>query len=315
MWWSLLVAEALARAPMNGVLVGASIGADASFVEPRLDDPAAVMRPGPDFGFELWGTSGTRRHGFRGGLVYQMGYTTANEEILPTLHLGGGVGLGGFWKAKHGRWGTATGAVGAGGAWVWTREDETYVAVGPWTRAEVASGFPIGKAGALEIGPYVVIQPPIRVGDPLPWHGDYWGQLGIEVTLFAFGKASASEMPERDYTPVLDPATPVDRGFVDHSDPTPSDAPAPGTDPDPDAPPPRGKPGPDRAPGDHPAPKGKPGPDTAPGTAAPAPPGKAAPKPPAQDGNVVHRQPGSPAAAPAPTPPGKKHKKKGKKAH
>ncbi|MCB9684293.1 MAG: hypothetical protein H6735_04530 [Alphaproteobacteria bacterium] len=286
LWWMAMMA-ADAKAPMKGVLVGGSVALDAVFLEPRLDEHPAWMRLGPDFGFELWGTSGTRKHGFRGGIVYQMGLTPATDDVLPTMHLGGGMAFGGFWKAKKGRWGTANGAVGAGAGWVWTRNDETYVAVGPWMRAEVASGWPIGKAGAVELGPYAVLEPPIRVGDDLPWRGDYWGQIGVELTLMAFGKShgGGSSPP-----PTHDPAP------VQHLDPTPHGDPTPHTDPtphdDPSPPPPRGKPGPDRAP-DKPAPRGEPGPDRAP------------------DGGGVKRPDSAPA--PAPKPGGKKKKGGGKK--
>ncbi len=248
-----IVAAAAARVPMNGLLVGGSVAADVVWLEPTLAETPDYFRVGPDFGFELWGTSGKRKGGVRAGILFQGGFTPPGETANTSFRLGGGAGVGGIWGAKEGSYGTAHIGLGLGGYGVSAKErDLKYGTAMVWTRGELASGFRLGKHGALEIGPYAVLLPPLRLQDG-PWKGDYWGHMGFELTLMGFapsrGGGSSSPPPSAQPRPVAPDPRPG-------SDPTP---PRPGSDPTPGKQP-RGGPG-----SDSPPPKaGGPGSDSPP---------------------------------------------------
>jgi hypothetical protein len=212
---------AFAKAPMNGVLVGGSVAGALTVQEPTLDQRVRWLGAGPDFGFELWGTTGRRKGGVRAGILFQLGFTPGGETTRSSLRLGGGPVIGGIWGARKGSYGTAHVGLGAGGAMVGARESDvgSYGSVGVWLRGELASGLPLGKHGVAEIGPYLTLVPPIRVGDDeAPWRGDYWGQVGVELTLMAFGGsrgrrdgASPAPSPAPRPAPVLPVPPPRDR--------------------------------------------------------------------------------------------------------
>jgi hypothetical protein len=237
MWW--WIATAWAKAPMNGVLVGLSAGPALVPIEPTPTEQPEWLRTAPDFGFELWGTNGKRKGGVRAGILFQLGFTPGAESTTTSLHLGGGPVVGGIWGARKGSYGTASVGFGAGGYTVGARDlDARYGSVGVWLRGEYAAGVRLGKNAVLEVGPTLTLLPPIRIGDEEPpWKGDYWGQVGAELTLLAFGKSgggggstspSPAPAPRPKPRPKPEPDSPKDRPPArDEPAPVPKPRPAP----------------------------------------------------------------------------------------